>query len=143
MRRLVDVMPGRELNRITPGISVLEAARFLVSHKTGTAAVFDGTKLVGVFSERDLCTRVVSTGRDPAKVLVREVMTPSPQTASVNDSLEECLVRMSAVRCRHLPVFDGERYVGMVSMRDVTDAIAEALKGELRDLREYVAGSGS
>ena len=143
MRKLAELMPGRELNRINPGISVLDAAKFLVSHRTGTAAVFDGAKLVGVFSERDLCTRVVAAGRDPSKVQVREVMTPSPLVASVDDSLEACLVRMSSAHCRHLPVFDGERYVGMVSMRDVTDAIADALKGELRDLREYVAGSGS
>jgi CBS domain-containing protein len=142
MRSLRDVLPGRELNRISPTITVLEAAKFLVSHNTGTAAVFDGTKLVGVFSERDLVRRVVAVGNDPARVFVRDVMTPNPLTALVQDTFDACLVRMSAARCRHLPVFDGERYLGMVSMRDLMSARAQDLQGELRELRDYVAGSG-
>jgi CBS domain-containing protein len=142
MRSLRDVMPGRELNRISSTITVLEAVKFLVNHNTGTASVFEGSKLVGVFSERDLLTRVVAEGKDPAKTPVHDVMTRNPTAATIHDTLDTCLLRMASARCRHLPVFDGERYMGMVSMRDVMNARAEDLVREVRELRDYVAGGG-
>lgn len=138
MRNLRSLLLGRELNRIVPSVSVLDAARFLVNHNTGTCAVFEGTKLVGVFSERDLLTRVVAAGRDPAKTAVGEVMTPSPQVASIEDTYDACLVKMTKAKCRHLPVLDGARYCGMVSMRDLMKAQAEDLEREVSDLRAYV-----
>lgn len=143
MRNLRDVMPGRELNRISSSITVLEAAKFLVNHNTGTASVFEGSTLVGVFSERDLLTRVVAEGKDPTRTAVRDVMTRNPTTAAIQDTLDTCLLRMAAARCRHLPVFDGDRYMGMVSMRDVMNARADDLQREVRELRDYVAGGGS
>jgi len=141
MRTLRDLLPGRELNRIYSTISVLDAAKFLVSHNTGTCAVFDGTRLVGVFSERDLLRRVVAQGRDPATTPVADVMTRHPFLATADESLDSCLLKMTHARCRHLPVLDGDRYIGMVSMRDVMDARADELRGEVSALRDYVAGA--
>ena len=141
MRTLRDLLHGRELNRVYSSISVLDAAKFLVSHNTGTCAVFESTRLVGVFSERDLLRRVVAFGRNPAQTAVMDVMTRDPVIATVDETLDSCLLKMTRARCRHLPVFEGDRYLGMISMRDVMDADADELRGEIQELREYVAGS--
>jgi signal-transduction protein with cAMP-binding, CBS, and nucleotidyltransferase domain len=142
MRILRDIMTGREMNRISPSVSVLDAAKFLVSHKTGTCAVFEGTKLVGVFSERDLLSRVVVSGKDPEQTKVSEVMTKNPSSATIDDSYDVCLLKMTKANCRHLPVFDGARYAGMVSMRDLMNAQADELEREVNELRAYVQDPG-
>jgi signal-transduction protein with cAMP-binding, CBS, and nucleotidyltransferase domain len=142
MENLRDLMSGREMNRISSTVSVHDAVGFLVSHKTGTCAIFDGAKLIGVFSERDLLTRVVAKGKDLKKTPVTEVMTRNPATAKIDDSYDVCLLKMSKANCRHLPVFEGERYAGMVSMRDLMHARAEELEREVNELRAYVTDPG-
>ncbi len=143
MRTIRHLMSGRELNRISPGVSALDGSKFLASHATGTCAVFDDQKLVGVFSERDLLVRVVAAGKDPAKTLVKDVMTRNPVVAHSHETLDACLLKMTHAHCRHLPVFDGETYLGMVSMRDLMSSRAEELQGEIQELRGYVSGSGA
>jgi signal-transduction protein with cAMP-binding, CBS, and nucleotidyltransferase domain len=142
MENLRDLLSGREMNRISPTVTVLGAVQFLLSHKTGTCAVFEGQKLVGVFSERDLLTRVVAQGKDPNKTTVAEVMTKNPATAKIEDSYDVCLLKMTKANCRHLPVFEGDRYAGMVSMRDLMNAHAVDLEREVNELRAYVTEPG-
>jgi CBS domain-containing protein len=143
MRAVRNFVTGRELNRIRPDVTVLDAVLFLVSHNTGTCAVFDGPRLVGVFSERDLLQRVVARGKDPAKTIVSDVMTRNPVYVFGDYTVDQCLLKMMHVRCRHLPVFDGDRYLGMVSMRDLMNERAEELQHELDDLKHYVKGEAT
>ncbi|MFN0206699.1 MAG: CBS domain-containing protein [Planctomycetota bacterium] len=143
MRTVRHFVSGRELNRIYPHVTVMDAVHFLVNHNTGTCAVFEGPRLVGVFSERDLLQRVVARGKDPAKTLVSEVMTKNPVSVFADQDVDACLLKMTQARCRHLPVFDGDRYLGMVSMRDLMMDCADELKHELDELKHYMNGEAA
>jgi CBS domain-containing protein len=104
----------------------------------GCVPVLEGEDLVGVFSERDLMTRVVVDGKDPHATLVGSVMTREVVTAGLDDRVSRCLEKMRGVPCRHLPVVADGRVIAMISMRDLlSDEIEEHVE-EIRTLRAYL-----
>jgi CBS domain-containing protein len=118
--------------------SVFEAAVTMSDARVGAIPVIDAERLVGIFSERDLMTRVIVAGRDPRATRVAEVMTHDVVTASLEDSVASCLEKMQAAGCRHLPVIQAGRVIAMLSMRDLLrDEIAEQGE-EIRSLRAYI-----
>ncbi len=87
--------------------TVLEVARLMVQHNIGAVPVLQEGQLAGIFSERDLMSRVVVGGKDPARTLVSQVMTEDPLTVAPNDPLENCMTLMKRHGFRHLPVCVG------------------------------------
>jgi CBS domain-containing protein len=104
----------------------------------GAVPIVDGQRLVGVFSERDLMTRIVVVRRDPGATSVGEVMTQEVVTALLQESRDACLKKMQRAGCRHLPVLDEERVIAMLSMRDLLWDEVEEQGEEIRNLRAYV-----
>ena len=101
------------------GQSALEIAGLMVQHNIGAVPVLHDGHLVGIFSERDLMSRVVVAGKDAAHTPVSEVMTEDPLTVAPSDNLETCMTLMKRHGFRHLPVMEGKEVIGMVSMRDL------------------------
>ena len=95
-------------------------------------AVLDGTRLVGIFSERDVSGRVIAGHRDPVLTLVREVMTPDPRTIPAQAPVAEALRTMLDGGVRHLPVMSGGTAVGMLSLRDIPPESRAAGRGARR-----------
>ena len=93
---------------------------------------------VGVFSERDLMRRVVVEGRDAARTLVGEVMTTDPWTVSPQEDRETCRFLMRRHGFRHLPICEGQRLVGMVSLRDILLHDLSEKDDEVRMMRAYI-----
>ena len=114
-----DLIADRGLVQLAPTSTAREAAMLMAQRSVGAVAVIEGEELVGIFTERDLLTRVVAVGREPDHVALAEVMTRQPQTVDSRRSLVHGLSLMLANRHRHLPVFDNGRVVGMLSCRDV------------------------
>lgn len=138
MHTLEQVLRHRNLLAAHPGDRVIEALRRMTLAKVGAIAILDGERLVGVFSERDLMTRVVVPNLDPAETRVAEVMTREVITAELHETRDECLEKMHTQGCRHLPVMAGGRAIAMLSMRDLLrDEIEEQVE-EIRHLRAYV-----
>jgi CBS domain-containing protein len=138
MHTLEQVLRHRNLLAAQPGDPVLDVLRRMTQAKVGAVTVLDGEKLVGVFSERDLMTRVVVPGLDPATTRVAEVMSREVVTAELREPREQCLEKMQRHGCRHLPVMAGGRVIAMLSMRDLLrDEIEEQVE-EIRHLRAYV-----
>lgn len=138
MHTLEQVLRSRNLATAAPGEPVLAVLRRMTEARVGAIAILDGERLVGVFSERDLMTRVVVAGRDPAHTSVESVMTRDVVTADLHESRGDCLAKMQRRGCRHLPVLSGERVIAMLSMRDLLrDEIEEQFE-EIRHLRAYV-----
>ena len=138
MHTLEQVLRSRHLVAAAPGELVLDVLRRMTEARVGAIAVVDGERLVGVFSERDLMTRVVVAGRDPRTTPVERVMTRDVVTAELRESRGECLAKMQRRGCRHLPVLSGGRVIAMLSMRDLLrDEIEEQVE-EIRHLRAYV-----
>lgn len=118
--------------------TVLEVAGLMVEHNIGAVPVLNQGQLVGIFSERDLMTRVVVAGRDPASTLVREVMTEDPLTVAPDDNLETCMTLMRRHSFRHLLVCQGRQLRGVVSLRDILLHDLNEKDDEVRMMRAYL-----
>ena len=142
MNTLHSIVRGRPLYFIEQNWTVLEAARYMAEKKIGAAAVVEGDYCVGVFSERDLMTRVVVAGRMAAQTLVSEVMTREVVACAPEESYEEGLRQMQQAKCRHLPIVEEGRLLGFVSLRDLMQIEIEEKDEELRHINAYVNSTG-
>lgn len=133
MHTLRHLVRRRDLVSAPASASVLDAAVTMHDAGVGALCVFDADRLVGIFSERDLMTRVVVVGRDPRRTSLSDVMTRDVVTAALDETRRECLDRMRDERFRHLPVLEDGRVVGMVSMRDL-------LRDEIAEQHEEIVG---
>jgi CBS domain-containing protein len=118
-RSIRDLVEDQLVVSITPEVSVHQAAVLMTQHRIGALPVMQGTDLIGIFTERDLVSRVVAPRLDPDRIPVADVMTATPETIAPDQPLYEALNRMHDHGCRHLPVMDGEHLVGMLSLRDI------------------------
>jgi len=119
MSALRDLVKDRKVYSIDAARTVLEAARFMMEHNIGALPVLRNGELAGIFSERDLMNRVVAVGRTPGTTDVSEVMTPSPRSVNLDESIEECLFIMHEFGFRHLCIVEGKELRGLVSLRDI------------------------
>ena len=101
--------------------TVLEAAHLMKAQGKGALLVVEGSKLIGIFTERDALFRVIAAGRDPASTALAEVMTPQPQTIHPDEPFLHAMRIMHRGGFRHLPVAEHGRPLGMVSARDALD----------------------
>ena len=111
--------------------TVLEASRTMKQHNIGAVLVVDGTRLCGIFTERDALFRVLAEGRDPDVTRLTEVMTSQPQTIHPDEPFLNALRIMHKGRFRHLPVVEFDRPLGMVSVRDALDDDLYELRTDL------------
>ncbi len=124
--------------RIEPGATMFDALEALARHEVGALMVMTHDKLVGVISERDYTRKVALQGRNSKEVLVAELMTADVMTVTPSTRTRECMTLMSQKRIRHLPVVDGERVVGMISIRDLMDDIIADHEQTIEQLRNYI-----
>jgi CBS domain-containing protein len=134
-----DVIRNREPYSMKASATVLEAAEFMASRNIGAVCVIseDG-KLLGVFSERDVVNRVVVPRRDAGAVAVGEVVSELRAVIRCDETPHQALERMELIGTRHLPVVDGERWVGMLSMRDLMRVELGEQGDEIKLLHEYI-----
>lgn len=116
---VAGLIQGRSVITEAPQSSVREAARIMAGHRIGAVPVVDGRHLIGIFTERDVLTRVIAAGRDVDQTRLEEVMTRRPETVSVECPLSEALEVMLDGRFRHLPVMADGEVIGVISMRDI------------------------
>jgi CBS domain-containing protein len=138
MHTLDQILHKRTLVSATASEAVLDVAKRMTAQKVGAVAVLEGERLVGVFSERDLMSRVVVAGRDPAATRVGDVMTREVVTAQITDRTGVCEEKMHRAGCRHLPVLAGGRVIAMLSMRDLLQDDLEEQLAENQQLRAYL-----
>jgi CBS domain-containing protein len=104
---------------ISPSATVFEAIQLMADKNVGALPVVDNSQLVGIISERDYARKVILKGRFSKDTPVRDIMTQELLTATPSDSITKCIRVMTEKRVRHLPVLDGIRMIGIVSIRDV------------------------
>jgi len=135
-----DVIRDREPYSMKAAASVMEAAEFMAQRKIGAVCVLDDEgRLMGVFSERDLLNRVVVPQRDPATIQLSEVTSPLRAVIRCDETPHQALERMERIGSRHLPVVDGERWVGMLSMRDLLRVELSEQHDEIKLLHKYIS----
>lgn len=123
---------------VTPDMTVYAAVEKLARLDAGALLVMDGDRLAGVFSERDYTRKITLVGRNSKETLVSEIMTADVITVNATTRTRECMSLMSARKIRHLPVIDGERVLGMISIRDIMDDIIADHEHTIESLQSYI-----
>ena len=141
MSRVRDILHQRELFSVEETLSVCEVARRMAELHVGAILVVQDGELKGVFSERDLMTRVVIEGLQPDTTAVARVMSTNIATVDESASLEDAMESMKAHGCRHLPVMRDSKVVGFLSMRDLMNHELAHKTEELHHMRAYIHGS--
>ncbi len=138
MERIRELIKDREVYFVDPSRTVLDAVRYMVARNIGAVAIVKDGDLVGIFTERDLMKRVVTQGLDPSTIMVRSVMTADPKTVSLDDHIAECTLLMKENNFRHLPVCDGRKLHGLLSLRDLILHEAAQKDVEVQAMRAYI-----
>ena len=140
LRHILETKTHRHPISIAQSETILHAVDRMCEARVGALLVMDGSRPIGIVSERDLMTRVLLKRRDPATTRVSEVMTPDVVAVSCEASPEEVMAIMTDRRCRHLPVIENDSIIGIVSIGDVVRWASDSQEVQIRMLEDYIAG---
>jgi len=123
---------------IAPNRPVIDALIILAEYKIGTLVVMDQDKMVGIFSERDYAREVVLKGKSSKITTIEEVMTKNVLVGHGKDTFEKAMTLMTENHIRHLPIMDGHKMIGMLSLGDVAKEMIVYQKNLIKELESYV-----
>ena len=129
-----------EVFSVSPDSSVYEAIALLADKNVGAVLVMDGDRLVGMFSERDYTRKVVLRGKRSRETQVSEIMSTDLKVVHPRQAVDECLRLMTDKRIRHLPVLDGEKVVGVISIGDLVKWVISVQSAAIAHLENYISG---
>ena len=138
MKSVGDLVQGREVHTIGTEITVLEAAKFMSQKGIGLVPVMDGERVIGVFGERDILKRVVAEGLDPEMIRVGDVMTKTMICSPPEETYQQAALKMLEKGIRHLVVADGDRLIGVISLRDLLTVEIDEKSQEIEYLNDYL-----
>lgn len=140
VRTVRDMLRGRELQlyTIAPQDTVFDALQEMARRNVGALPVMEGTRLVGIFSERDYARKVILYGRSSKEMQVSEIMSTRVAYVYPYQTINDCMALMSKLRIRHLPVLEGKTVIGMISMRDVVEDIISEQDFIIEQLVNYI-----
>lgn len=133
----------REVCSILPKATVFEALKIMGEKEIGSLMVIDEkNKVCGILSERDYARKVILQGKTSRETLVEEIMTPFEKMYMIKPetTVEDCMVLITAKRIRHLPVFDGGKFVGLISIGDVIKSMLLERDSMIEHLSDYISG---
>ena len=125
---------------ISPDATVFEAIQMMADKNIGALLVTENEKLVGIISERDYTRKVVIKGKSSRTTAVKEILSSHVIHVTPAHTVEECLRLMTDHRFRHLPVLDGEKVAGIVSIGDLVNWITSAQQSTISQLQTYITG---
>jgi CBS domain-containing protein len=129
---------GQQVWSVAPSDTVYRAIEVMSDKQIGALPVLDGERLVGMLSERDYARKVILAGRASRECRVEDIMTRKVVCVSPNRSVEECMAIMTDKKIRHLPVVEGERIVGIVSIGDLVKSIIADQQFLIEQLEAYI-----
>ena len=131
---------GRQVWSVAPTATVYEAIARMSEKSVGALLVLAEGRLAGIISERDYARKVILKDRSSKETQVWEIMTDRVFTASPDNTVEECMRSMTEHRIRHLPVLDGEKVIGIVSIGDLVNWTISAHEATIGHLQGYIEG---
>jgi CBS domain-containing protein len=137
VRQLLERKPAA-LFSVEPETPVLEAIRAMAEHGVGALLVMTDRRLVGIVSERDYARKVILLGRASADTPVADIMSTPVITVQPNDTVQKCMQLMTDRHVRHLPVTDGDKVLGMVSIGDLVKAVIAEQQQQIEQLESYI-----
>jgi CBS domain-containing protein len=145
MKTVRDILDAKDqaICSIRPRAMVFDALKLMSEMQIGAVMVLDEAGAVrGILSERDYARKIPLQGKLSRETAVEEIMTPAERmhTVTPTNTLEDCMVLMTAKHVRHLPVFEGSRFVGLISIGDVVKAIISEKQSLIDQLHDYISG---
>lgn len=131
---------GSAVWSIAPNAMVFDAIQLMADKNVGALPVVDNGQLVGMISERDYTRKVILKGKSSKETPVRDIMTQDLVTVKPGDTVSECMRIMTDKRIRHLPVMDGSKMIGIVSIGDLVRRIILAQTATIDNLEKYITG---
>jgi CBS domain-containing protein len=131
---------GRAVVSVSPGAKVIDALRVMAKREIGAVLVVEGDRLVGIMSERDYARKVIQRGKSTQETNVREIMTERVVYVRPQQTVPECMALMTNKRVRHLPVLDGDRLVGVLSLGDLVKETISEQEFIIQQLENYIHG---
>jgi CBS domain-containing protein len=141
MKTVGDLLQGkgREVWSVAPDTTVYEALALMAERRIGAVVVTKDGRVVGILSERDYARQVVLKGKTSRETPVHEIMTSRVVYVRLQQSVEDCMALMTDKRVRHLPVIEGEKLVGIISIGDVVKAVISEKQFIIEQLENYIA----
>ena len=130
----------QSVHTITPEASVFDAIKLMADKNIGALLVMEAGEVAGIITERDYARKVVLTSRSSKETPVREIMTSAVMYVRPDQTNEECMVLMTENRLRHLPVLDGGRLLGIISIGDLVKDIIAEQRFTIEQLEHYISG---
>ncbi len=130
---------GSKVFSVTSSVTVYDALKAMGEKNIGALLIMEDEKLLGIFSERDYARKIILKGKNSHETLVKEIMTENVISVKPDDNIETCMELMSGKKIRHLPVVDGEKVTGVISITDVVTAIIAAQKETISLLHNYIS----
>jgi CBS domain-containing protein len=131
---------GREIFSVSPEATVFDAVSLLADKNVGALLVMEGDKLVGLLSERDYTRKVMLRGKRSRETTVAEIMSTDLKVVHPREAVEDCLRLMTDKRIRHLPVLDGEKVIGVISIGDLVKWVISCQSATIAHLENYIHG---
>jgi CBS domain-containing protein len=143
MKTAADVLKSKAhqtVHTTTPDALVFDALKLMADKNIGALLVMEGKRIAGIITERDYARKIVLMSRSSRETTVREIMTSAVMYVRPGQTTEECMVLMTENRLRHLPVVDGDRLLGLVSIGDLVKSIISEQKFTIEQLQNYISG---
>ncbi len=131
---------GALVHSVSPNTPIIDALKLMAEKSIGAVLVVDGPRVVGIMSERDYARKVILKGKSSQDTPVREIMTERVVYARPEQTVPECMALMTSKRIRHLPVLDGERLIGVLSIGDLVKETISEQEFIIRQLENYIHG---
>jgi len=139
VKHLLD-SKGRHIVSVAPDTTVLDAIKIMADKAVGSLLVMNDDEICGIITERDYARKVIIKGRSSESTTVSEIMTSDVLTTSSAQTVNSCMELMTEKLIRHLPVVEDNRVLGMLSMRDLVEAIISDQQEEIEHLEHYISG---
>lgn len=129
---------GRDIHSIAPDARVFDALKLMAEKNVGALVVIEGGRLAGIISERDYARKVILLSKSSHDIAVREIMTGKVITVTPDNTVAECMALMTGKRIRHLPVVEGERLAGVLSIGDLVKEVIAEQEQTIKQLESYI-----
>jgi CBS domain-containing protein len=134
---------GYEICSVSPDDTVFDALKLMAEKKIGALLVIDDNQVVGIMSERDYARKVVLEGKSSKNALVKEIMSERVIYVTQDQLVEECMALMIEKRIRHLPVYENDDLIGLISIGDVVKAVIDEKEFVISQLVQYIKNTPS
>ncbi|HXN35587.1 MAG TPA: CBS domain-containing protein [Opitutaceae bacterium] len=131
---------GSAVHAVASTITIAEAVDEMNKRRIGCILVIDEDRIAGIFTERDAMRRVIGAGVDPKTTLLGEVMTRDVHSVPPETTVEQAMALFAERRCRHIPVVDHGRLMGLISIGDISRWVSDTSRAEAEHLKNYIAG---